>query len=132
MAKKKKCCKELKLENLLVLNIVIFAVIAIMHFLRFILGTQIYIGNFELPVWLSGAAVLILVFLIWQNWIKTEKTKKTCAKILMGIFAVDLIGVLGFWYYDIVWFGISGMMYLYIAIFDALIVAGLFWYIKKK
>ncbi len=123
---------KLKLENMLVLNIVIFAVVGIMHFLRFILGTSVHIGNFELPVWLSGVAVLILLFLIWQNWIKTEKTKITCAKILMGIFAVDLIGVLGFWYYDIVWFGISGITYIYIAIVDVLIIAGLFWYIKKK
>lgn len=132
MAKKKKCCKELKLENLLVLNIVIFAIVGIMHFLRFVLGTSVYIGNFELPVWLSGVAVLVLIFLIWQNWIKTEKTKITCAKILMGLLAVDLIGVLGFWYYDIVWFGFSGITYLYLAIVDVLIIVGLFWYIKKK
>ena len=132
MAKKKKCNKELKLENLLVLNIIIFSVVAIMHFLRLILGTKIYIGSFELPLWVSGLGVLVLAFLLWQNWIKTEKSKKTCAKILAGIFAVDLIGVLVAWHYNIEFFGFTGTTYAITALIDAAIVIGLLWYIKKK
>ncbi len=130
--KSKTKLKDIKLEHLLILNIVLFSVVAIMHFLRFVLGIPVYVGSFELPLWLSGAAVIVLVFMIWQNWVKTKKNKITCAKILLGIFTIDLIGVLYAWYYNIEFFGFAGTTYIYALILDVAIVSGLYWYIARN
>ena len=66
---------KLNLENLLILNVVLFSVVAILHFFRVVTMVPIFIGEYELPVWLNVIAIIFLVFLIWQTWIKTNKSK---------------------------------------------------------
>jgi len=132
MAKKKKRQDGISSENLLVLNTIVFSVAAILHFVRTILKIPVTIAGFELPLWFSWAVVLILAVLIWQNWIKTEKSLKVCAKIVAGILIADMIGVLGFWYYNIEAMGFTRGSYPIIAIIDAAVAAGLLWYAIKK
>ena len=123
---------KINLENLFVLNMILFSTVAILHFFRIILRTPVLVGSFELPMWISGLGLIVLAFLIWQNWIRTEQSIKTCAKILMGIFAIDLLGVLYIWYQNIEFFGFTGTTYAIAAVIDAAIVLGLFWYIKTR
>ncbi|MBI3036750.1 hypothetical protein HYY73_03285 [Candidatus Woesearchaeota archaeon] len=44
---------------------VIFAVIAVLHLLRAVLGWQAVIGTFSVPMWLSWAAIIVSVFLAY-------------------------------------------------------------------
>ena len=124
--------KGKKAESFLILNIIIFSVVAILHFSRFVLRTPVIIGEFALPVWLSAMAVVFLSFVIWLNWKETKRNGKTCAKILAGIFAADLAGVLLSWHYDIEFLGFTGADYIVPALFDIVIIIALLYYIKKK
>ena len=45
---------------------VIFAVIAVLHLLRAVLGWQAVIGSFTIPMWLSWVAVVVSAFLAYS------------------------------------------------------------------
>ncbi len=119
-------------EDVFVLNMIIFSVVAVVHFFRLVLATEATVGGYAVPLWLSGLALIVLVFLLWQNWRFTDRDRVTCAKIVAGIFLVDLVGVLAFWAKGIEFIGFSGTDYLLIAVFDAAIIAVLTWYILKN
>ncbi|MBI2176349.1 hypothetical protein HYU40_03295 [Candidatus Woesearchaeota archaeon] len=45
---------------------VVFAVIAVLHLLRAILGWQAVIGSFEVPMWLSWVAAVVAAYLAYS------------------------------------------------------------------
>ena len=46
----------------------IFAAIAVLHALRLFLGWEAMIGGWEVPVWVSWAALVVGGFLAWRAW----------------------------------------------------------------
>jgi len=83
-------------------------------------------------MWLSVAALVLLGYLIWQNWTSIAKrTGKTWIALFLGLFIVDLIFVAFYYAYGIEFLEIKGNMYLYAGLFD-LIVIGILWYYLKK
>lgn len=46
----------------------IFAIIAVLHLLRAILGWQASIAGWDVPVWLSILPVVFMGWLAWENW----------------------------------------------------------------
>lgn len=123
---------KLDKENVFTLNIILFSVVAILHFVRLILTPGITVGGYELPLWVSILGLIVLVFLIWQNWIHTKRTKVTCAKIVTGIIIVDLLGIMSFWVKGIEFLGFKGTEYAVFAATDIVIIALLIWYIKRN
>ncbi|HET8562818.1 MAG TPA: hypothetical protein VFM35_02980 [Candidatus Binatia bacterium] len=50
--------------------VVLFALIALMQFLRFILGWEVTVNGVTVPVWVSGIAFLIaggLAVMLWRE-----------------------------------------------------------------
>lgn len=45
---------------------VIFAVVAVLHLLRAVLGWQVVIGGFTVPMWFSWAAIVGAAFLAYS------------------------------------------------------------------
>ena len=56
-----------ELKTVLKINVVIFALVAIVHLLRALLGWELQLGNWMAPVWVSVIAVLLTVALVYLN-----------------------------------------------------------------
>ena len=52
---------------------VVFAVVAMAHLLRAVLGWQVNIGNFNIPVYFSYIAFIIFAFLSWIMYNSSKK-----------------------------------------------------------
>ena len=50
------------------ISIVIFSMIAILQLLRFILGWEVSVNGFTVPVWVSGIAFVVLGGLAVMLW----------------------------------------------------------------
>jgi hypothetical protein len=48
--------------------VVVFALIALMQFIRFILAWEVTVNGLHVPVWLSGVAFLIMAGLAVMVW----------------------------------------------------------------
>lgn len=123
---------KLDKEHVLIANIVVFSAVALMHFARLILGIEVVAGGYSIPFWLSSVCVIVLAWLVWQNWRFTEGSKVTCAKVITGIVAVDLAGIMFFWLQEIRSFGFQGSDYAIPAVIDLIVITGLVWYITKE
>ncbi|MEK6963550.1 MAG: hypothetical protein AABX70_03930 [Nanoarchaeota archaeon] len=55
-------------KTLLQINTVIFAVVALIHLLRFLSGSPASIAGWDVPLWLSIVAFGVAGWLSWQNW----------------------------------------------------------------
>ncbi|MEK6530264.1 MAG: hypothetical protein AABZ48_05155 [candidate division NC10 bacterium] len=53
--------------------VVVFALIAVMQLLRFILGWEIAVNGVAVPVWLSGIAFVITAGLAVMLWRETRR-----------------------------------------------------------
>ena len=47
---------------------VIFALIAVLHFLRMTFAWEAVIGGWQVPMLVSGLAVLVALYLSWQSF----------------------------------------------------------------
>ena len=56
----------MKTKTVLAIVAVVFALIAVLHLLRVILGWQAVIGSTEIPVWASWVALLVAGFLSYS------------------------------------------------------------------
>ncbi len=123
---------ELDRETLHVLNIVVFVAVFVVHAARLLMGLDVYVAGYEIPLWLNGGALIIAGLLIWQNWIKTSKNRYTVLKIAIGLLVADILGIIYFWYRGIEFLGISGNRYGVLLIIDLAIIAILGYFLKKK
>jgi len=124
---------KMKLKDVLIMNSVIFASVFIMHLLRFILKTPLKIGSLSIPIWFSVPAVILAGFLAWQNWTALgKKNSKLVAKVLAIAFILDGFFGICFWIAKLELWGISGNTFLFIAGIEAIIAAGLLWFVFKK
>ncbi len=64
------------MKNILIVNIVLFVVVALLHLWRAMSKEELIIGTLNLPVWASWIAVVVLGTLIYFNWRMLEKSKQ--------------------------------------------------------
>ncbi len=55
-------------KTVLRLNAVLFGLVAVLHVLRIALGWDIYIGDWNAPMWASVLAVVIAGLIAYLNW----------------------------------------------------------------
>lgn len=48
------------------ITLIIFSLMALLHALRLIYGWSAVIGGFEIPMWLSGLAIIIAAYLAYS------------------------------------------------------------------
>ena len=56
-----------------ILAIVVFVLVGLIHFLRYLLGWKVIIGSTVIPVWISPPAAVIAVFLAYMLWREMKK-----------------------------------------------------------
>jgi hypothetical protein len=123
---------KLEAKDILLLSSVLFTIVAFFHLFRLVLQTSIVVNGFEMPLWVSGAAVLFAGWLAWQSWRAIpNRTHRTVVHFLVGIFIAKLILTVAFWYYKIDFFRIRGNDYAWAMLFD-LVVLGFLWLHLKK
>ncbi len=54
------------------ISIVVFSLIAILQLLRFVLGWEVSVNGFAVPVWVSGMAFVVLGGLAVMLWRETR------------------------------------------------------------
>lgn len=52
---------------------VIFTVVAIVHVLRLVYGWEVYIGSWEMPIWMSVAGIIVSGLLAIAFWRSVAK-----------------------------------------------------------
>lgn len=55
-------------NNALRLSALVFALIALVHLLRLLLGWDMILGAFEAPQWVSIIAIIVAGGLAWWTW----------------------------------------------------------------
>lgn len=65
----------LERKNFLAVSGVIFALVALVHLYRAVMGFDAVIAGFSVPVWLSWVALIIAAFLSW-NAFKLSGSKR--------------------------------------------------------
>lgn len=55
----------------------LFVIVGLLHLIRFLNGWDVVIGPWNLPVWLSGVAVVLLGFLVYSAMNLLGKKKRT-------------------------------------------------------
>lgn len=60
-------------KPLLHLNAGIFALVALLHILRLILGLEATIGDWDIPLWASVLGIIVGGFLAYLNWSQAKK-----------------------------------------------------------
>jgi len=56
----------MKTKAYLIVSTIIFALVAVAHLVRFVLGWSAQIGTWDIPLWLSMLAILVSAsFAIW-------------------------------------------------------------------
>ena len=56
-----------------VISIVVFSLISVVQFLRFILGWEVTVNEVSIPVWVSGIAFVVAAGLAVMVWLETRK-----------------------------------------------------------
>jgi len=56
-----------------IMSIVVFSLISVLQFLRFILGWEVTVNGVSVPVWASGMAFVVAAGLAVMVWLETGK-----------------------------------------------------------
>ena len=56
-----------------IMSIVVFSLISVLQFLRFILGWEVTVNGVSVPVWASGIAFVVAAGLAVMVWLETRK-----------------------------------------------------------
>ncbi|PIQ77863.1 hypothetical protein COV81_05870 [Candidatus Peregrinibacteria bacterium CG11_big_fil_rev_8_21_14_0_20_41_10] len=120
-------------DNFLVANTAIFASVAVMHLMRIVFDTTVSVGGFDLEMWLSGVAIVVMGGLAWANWtVLKESTKQPLAKLLLGLFCLDAFAVFYSWVGRLEYWGFTNDQFGMFLILDLVVVAGLAIYLNKR
>ena len=63
----------MEMKNVLVINIVVFGIVALLHLWRAMSETEANIGSFSLPVWGSWIGLIVACVLVYLNWTILKK-----------------------------------------------------------
>ncbi len=56
-----------------IISIVVFSLISVLQFLRFILGWEVTVNAVSIPAWVSGIAFVVAAGLAAMLWLETRK-----------------------------------------------------------
>lgn len=59
---------KLNTKQILFVNTVIFGIVALLHLWRALMGFELNIGSFSLPIWASFLAFLVAGYLSYLNY----------------------------------------------------------------
>jgi hypothetical protein len=107
-------------------------VVAVLHLIRLATGVGIFVGDHKLSFWLSLVAIVVVGVLavLNLNLIK-EKSKVFWLKFILSLIVFDGLFALYFWLNNLSCLGISPVSFLFIFIFDVVLVLVLSFYIKQ-
>jgi|GEM_PF-5916118 hypothetical protein len=124
--------KKITKENTIVVSSAIFTVVAFLHLLRLVTGSELFVEGYIIPSWVSALAMVLSAGLAILNLsILKEKTKVFWLKYVLVLVVFDALFALIFWINNLFFFGISPTSFLFIFIFDVLLTLFLFYYINK-
>lgn len=66
---------KLKRKTTLLINVIVFDVVAVVHLLRILFRWEASIGGVMLPLWLSAVAVVLTGYLAWNNYVEFRKER---------------------------------------------------------
>ncbi|HKK53934.1 MAG TPA: hypothetical protein VJ926_00200 [Patescibacteria group bacterium] len=123
---------KIKKENVIVLSGAMFTMVALLHLLRLITGSELLVAGFNISIWLSLEAVILTGLLAFFNLNLIEKkTKVFWLKYVLALVIFDALIALFFLINNLTFLGISPNSFSFIFIFDAVLILVLFYYINK-
>lgn len=66
----------LSIKTLLQIVGTIFTIVGVLHLLRLLIGFQVVLGGWILPMWLSILGVALPWYLAYNAWVLSNKIKK--------------------------------------------------------
>lgn len=120
------------MRNLFIVNTAIFMSVAFLHALRAAYQAPVVIGSFELPLWLSGLAVVgsaVLAVLNWKQVVSPGKVE--WLKLLMALIVVDIAILLYSWVAQLRYWNISGDTFLWFVIIDLVLIGIILHPVRK-
>ena len=121
-----------KKENTIIVNSSLFLFMAALHSLYLICGIEVVINGFILPMLISvvGAVLLIGLAVLNLSLIKT-KSQIFWLKFVFALFVFDALFVLCLWLNSVSCGIFSVQSFIYIFIFDIILLSILAFYINK-
>ncbi|OGG61045.1 hypothetical protein A3C87_01965 [Candidatus Kaiserbacteria bacterium RIFCSPHIGHO2_02_FULL_49_34] len=117
------------MKHMYIINAAVFSVVALIHGWRAVANTPVVIDSFAMPLWLSAVAFFVAGLLAFFNGrVHGPFTKKDTALFVLTLFVIDMCAVLFYWSYGLSFWGVSGMGYALVAVFDAVVIALLIRY----
>lgn len=123
---------KIKKENIVALSGAIFTIIALLHLLRLITGSELLVSGFNISIWVSLEVLVLTGLLAFFNLNLIEKkTKVFWLKYVLTLVIFDALFALYFLINNLSCLGISPTSFSFIFIFDAVLILVLFYYINK-
>jgi hypothetical protein len=120
------------MRNLAIVNTAVFLSVAFLHAVRVAYEAPFVFGSVEVPMWLSGLAVVLLVILAWFNWRSLgSATKVDWLILLLSLIVVDIVVLLYSWATQISYWNISGDTFLWFVIIDLILIGIILHPIRK-
>lgn len=66
---------KLKRKTTLLVNVIVFDLVALLHLLRILFRWEARIAGLEFPVWISAVAVVLAGYLAWNNYVEFRKER---------------------------------------------------------
>ncbi|MCF7795082.1 hypothetical protein K9M50_01875 [Patescibacteria group bacterium] len=124
--------KKIIKENTIVVTSAVFTIVAILHLMRLITGSELLIGGYSTSLWLSVGAFILTVLLAMLNLnLIQNKTQIFWLKYILTLIIFDALFALYFWINNLSCLGISSISFSFIFIFDVVLILVLFYYIIK-
>jgi hypothetical protein len=124
--------KKSNKENIIVITSAVFTVVAVLHLMRLITGSELFVGEYSISLWLSvGALTLSAVLAVLNLNLISEKSKVFWLKYVLTLVILDALFALYFWLNNLSCLGISSASFSYIFIFDIVLTLVLVYYVNK-
>lgn len=66
---------KLQRKTTLLVNVIVFDLVALLHLLRILFSWKAQIAGLEVPLWLSAVAVVLAGYLAWNNYVEFRKER---------------------------------------------------------
>lgn len=121
------------MTNLHIANTAVFLAVAGLHVIRLAYGAPVTIGSVEIALWLSILAIIVALVLSALNWRAIQSPGKAeWLKLILGLFIIDSLVDFYAWSTGLSFWGIKTGQFVWIILFDLVVIAVLYRFIKKK
>lgn len=121
------------MEKVLLTNTALFISMACVHAMRLAYQVPVLAGKVTIPFWISFFAILALVTLAWFNWEAIHKRgKREVIHLLMILLVIDIVGGLLAQTEGLTLWGLHGIDFTWIMLFDLGLIAVLYHWEHKK